>query len=291
MTASTIESRVTLGVDVGATLAKLAVRGADGVLRCEFLPADAQADIIARIAAAAPETIGVSGCGATELEGRLDRPVDRFVEFEAWGAGSRALLTRQSIDAAEPYVLASVGTGTSVLRVHGARVDRLGGTALGGGTVLGLGVALTGCESHGELCDLARGGERGNVDLLVSHIYEPGEIAIPGEVTAASFGNLARWLSHGKKPAAGDPSRREDLAASVMGLVGENVALICCGLANAAQVRRVVYGGATLVDNPALLAVLMGVTAGMGCQPILLDQGGYAGAVGAMVLASGEAQV
>ncbi|MFV1959295.1 MAG: FGGY family carbohydrate kinase, partial [Planctomycetota bacterium] len=49
-----------------------------------------------------------------------------------------------------------VGTGTSILRVEDGQATRLGGTALGGGTVLGLGVALTGCESYEELCALFR---------------------------------------------------------------------------------------------------------------------------------------
>lgn len=282
---------VAVGVDVGATLAKLAIRAADRSLRCEFLPADAHAALAARVVESAPESVGLSGCGAAAFERVLARPAERFIEFEAWGAGSRALLSDQGIDPGEPYMLVSVGTGTSILRVAEGRVERLGGTALGGGTVLGLGVALTGCESHAELCDLARQGERGNVDLLVSHIYQPGEIALPGDVTAACFGNLARWLSHGQAPASGDPSHREDLAASVMGMVGENVGLICCGYAVAAQTRRIVYGGATLVDNPALLAILMGVSATMQCEPIALDRGGYAGAVGALVLAAGDESI
>ena len=189
-------------------------------------------------------------------------------------------------------VQVSLGTGTSVLEVRDASTTRLGGSALGGGTVLGLGVALTGCESYDELCKLAREGRRGNVDLLVSDIYRPGEVPIPGEVTAASFGQLARWLTPdtGDDPLPhGDPTRREDLACAVMGLVGENVGLISCGFANAAGIGRVVYGGATLRENPALVAVLLGVTAVMGCNPVLLEDGGFAGALGALTLATESA--
>jgi type II pantothenate kinase len=278
-----------VGIDVGATLAKLAVREPDGRLAFGFLPASALGAVARRVSALTPESIGLTGCGAAGLEAHLDSAPTRLIEFEAWGTGSRALLERQDLDADEPYLLVSVGTGTSVLQVEKTRATRLGGTALGGGTVLGLGVALTGCESYDELCKLAERGRRANVDLMVSDIYPPGEIALPGDVTAASFGNLARWLSPatgGSAPASGDPSQREDLAAAVMGLVGENVALICSGLAERVNIQRIVFGGAALKQNRALVAVLMGVTAGMGFEPVLLADGGFAGAVGALELAS-----
>ena len=73
-----------------------------------------------------------------------------------------------------------------------------------------------------------------------------------------------------------------DLAAAVMGLVAENVALISCGLAATAGVSRVVFGGATLPGNDLLRALLAGVTAALGREPILLDKGAHAGAVGAL---------
>jgi type II pantothenate kinase len=286
-------ARPAVGIDVGATLAKLAVLEPGGRLDFGFLPASALGAVAKRIRALGAASIGLTGCGAARLEAQLDETPARFIEFEAWGTGSRVLLERQDVDTDEPYLLVSVGTGTSVLQVEQGSATRLGGSALGGGTVLGLGVALTGCESYEELCGLAERGQRSNVDLMVSDIYPPGEIALPGDLTAASFGNLARWLSpenEGGAPASGDPSQREDLAASVMGLVGENVALICCGLAERAGVGRVVYGGATLKQNPALVAVLLGITAGMGRQPVLLSDGGFAGAVGALEMAAAPEQ-
>ena len=274
-----------VGVDIGATLAKLAVRAPDGKLGFEFHSANDLPAVQQRIADLAPHCVGLTGCGAKALEARLDLPTLRMLEFEAWGLGSRSLLRAQGIDENSPYLLVSLGTGTSVLRVEGEEVSRVGGTALGGGTVLGLGVALTGCATHRAICRLAERGDRGRVDLRVGDIYEAGEIALPGETTAASFGNLARWLAQEPPEEADggpDPSRPEDLAAAVMGLVGENVALICCGIAQATGIARLVYGGATLHENPALVATLQAVSAGMGNATIFLDEGSFAGAAGAL---------
>jgi type II pantothenate kinase len=72
-----------------------------------------------------------------------------------------------------------------------------------------------------------------------------------------------------------------------MGLVGENVALICAGLAAAHGVRRVVYGGSTLRGNKPLRDVLALITAAFGREPVLLDAGEFAGALGALELSGG----
>jgi pantothenate kinase len=70
-----------------------------------------------------------------------------------------------------------------------------------------------------------------------------------------------------------------------MGLVGENIALICGGLAAATQVRRIVFAGSTLRGNPALVEVLREITRALGREPIFLAQGEHAGALGALLLA------
>ncbi len=274
-----------VGIDVGATLAKLAVREPSGALRYAFVPARALDEVSRRVRELSPRGVGLTGCGANTLEQYLEKTPHRLVEFEAWALGARELLRGLQIDQSAPYLLVSLGTGTSVLRIEGESVTRLGGTALGGGTVLGLGVALAGCASYEELCELARRGQRGNVDLLIGDIYGPGEIALPGDATAAAFGNLARRLTGerlGDDPAAASAAEPADLAAAVMSLVGENVALLVGGLASHAGVRRVVFGGATLPGNETLRAVLTQVSSAIGLEPILLDEGGYAGALGAL---------
>ena len=60
-------------------------------------------------------------------------------EFDAWRAGAIRLLERQGEKPPERDLLVSLGTGTSMLLVEPGRANRVGGTALGGGTLLGLG--------------------------------------------------------------------------------------------------------------------------------------------------------
>jgi type II pantothenate kinase len=157
-------------------------------------------------------------------------------------------------------------------------VNRVGGTALGGGTVMGLGALLLGNASFDEICALAARGDRRHVDMLVSDIYRPGEIALTGDLTAANFGKPSLRSSQRPRP--------EDVAAAIMGMVGENVALICAGLAAPHGLHHVVFGGSTLRDNPSLREVLRDITSAFGREPVFLERGEYAGAVGALELAA-----
>ncbi len=272
-----------VGVDAGATLAKLAIQHADGREERRLVPAADPAALDAALAELAPAHLGLTGAGSADLAGRLAErgglptPV-RVMEFAAWGSGAAYLLKEQGLAGDDPYLLVSLGTGTSVMLADGLAVHRVGGTALGGGTVIGLGGLLVGERDFGALARLAAGGDRRHVDLLVSDIYRPGEIALTGDLTAANFGKLAR-------PEASDASP-EDLAQAIMGLVGENVALICAGLGSAQgrPVRRVVFGGSTLRDNPSLRDVLQLITSAFGHEVVFLEGGEFAGAVGALRL-------
>lgn len=264
---------------MGATLAKLALRGPDGVTRYELLPAGALERVAARIASVRPRRVGLTGGGATRLASLLDPGTAAVDEFRAWAHGARGLLREQGVGADGDFLLVSLGTGTSALRV-GRSAVRVGGTALGGGTLMGLGRALTGAQSYAELTELARAGDRRRVDLLVADIYRGGDAPLPGELNAASFGKLGD----------GDASRADarDLAHAVVGLVGENVALICCGLAAAAGVGRIVFGGSTLRENPALTEILTLLCTALGREPVLLAKGEFAGALGALELVTGS---
>jgi type II pantothenate kinase len=270
-----------VGVDVGATLAKIAIRTPDGATEFTFIPAAALGDVAETVEQAKPVNVGMTGGGAADLARLLSHEAVVVNEFAAWGAGSTALLREQLGQdlTTERHLVVSVGTGTSVMLVDGLSVTRVGGTALGGGTVVGLGSLLTGLSSFSKIAELAATGRRRNVDLLVSDIYRAGEIPLSGDLTAANFGKLLRA---GPVATAPEP---EDLAHALMGLVGENIALICGGLATATQVSRMVFGGSTLRANPALVDVIRDITRAIGREPIFLAYGEHAGALGALLLA------
>ncbi len=263
---------------MGASLAKLAIRRGDLPLRFEIAPAEPIERVAREVESLRPDRVGVTGGGAPRLADlvRLDtRPIG---EFEAWSAGARELLRGQGAAHDGSFLLVSVGTGTSALLVDGERVVRVGGTALGGGTLLGLGAVLTGRTGFEEIVAMAGAGDRRRVDLLISDVYPDGLEGLPGAASAASFGKLPRLAARG---AASDP---RDLAGALVALIGENVALLCNALAAQAGARRIVFGGAALRGNAPLARLLVGITAALGREPVLLANGEFAGAIGALLL-------
>lgn len=269
------------GIDWGATLAKLAVRRPGEALGYRLLPSDDAEACRRALAELGATRVGVTGGGADRLVRELPGAV-AVNEFAAWGAGAAALLAENDGggESAQRHLLVSLGTGTSVLLVDGLSVSRIGGTALGGGTLLGLAAGLLGTSDFEQIVALAKKGSRREVDLLVSDIYRAGGIALAGDLTAANFGKLAPRLAAGERVAP------EDLAHALMGLLGENVALVCAGLAAAAQVRRIVFGGSTLRGNDALVEITGAITRALGREPVFLPRVEYAGALGALLLAS-----
>lgn len=260
------------GIDVGATLCKLALQK-DGIAVAHY-PSTDLFGVRALVEAWGPARIGVTGGGADRLGMEIGGVLVRHVsEFEAWGRGGAAIAALDGVTLPERHLLVSLGTGTSVLLVDHDRVERVGGTALGGGTLMGLGRLLVGTSTFEEIAGLAAQGDRRTVDLLVSDVYRAGATSILRDLTAASFAKL-------------DSSRREDVAHALMGLVGENVALICGGLARAAGVDTIVYCGSTLVENEALQAILREITTVFGHRPVFLPRGAFCGAVGSAELAA-----
>jgi type II pantothenate kinase len=262
---------VTVGLDVGATLCKIAVR--DGTLATEHHPSHDLAPVRARLDALRPARVGATGGGAIELGASVaGAPIEHVSEFEAWGRGAPLVAATEGIALPRRHLLVSLGTGTSILSVDDDQIMRVGGTALGGGTLVGLGRLLLGVETFAEVTALAARGDRRRVDLLVSDVYRGTVPAIAADLTASSFAKLAS-----RAPA--------DVAHAITGLVGENVALIAGSLARGMDVEAVVYCGSTLLGNPALRAIVEEITTRFGHRPLFLAGGAFCGAVGAAAVA------
>jgi type II pantothenate kinase len=256
-----------VGIDAGASLWKLARVRED--LDLELLPTGAIEEVRRRIADWKPEQVHVTGGGAARISAMLEGVDIRHVsEFEAWARGAPRLAGRAGWTLPQRYLLVSLGTGTSILEIDGGTVQRLGGTALGGGTLLGLARLLCNAESFAEVTELASRGERGRVDLLVRDVYPEGGIALPPDLTASNFAKLAS-----REPA--------DLAHALLGLLGENIGIACTAMAHARSVEIVVFGGSALEANPKLQEILRLTLEMGGREARFLPDGAFCGAVGA----------
>ncbi|TVU12151.1 hypothetical protein EJB05_45781 [Eragrostis curvula] len=139
-----------------------------------------------------------------------------------------------------PYLLVNIGSGVSMIEVIGkGKFERIIGSHLGGGTILGLARLLTGCSSYEEFLELSQKGNNLSVDLTVGDIYgEEGypKIGLPASTTAASFGKVnSNKLSEYKV---------EDLAAALLNSFTYNIGQIAYFVANLSGLKRIFFRGA-----------------------------------------------
>lgn len=219
-------------------------------------------------------TGGKAALMAALLNNSSSNSVSTIVEFEATYRGVRYILN-ESGQLLDHFVLTNVGTGTSIHHIQASGQVRIGGTGVGGGTMLGLASLLTGVTDYAEMIHLAGQGRRDTVDLKVKHIYEGSEPPIPGDLTASNFGNV-------RGGSASDFEKADQLAA-VIGLVGETVATTSVLAAGSCDVSHVVYIGSSFVGNEPLRKAVEGYTILRGATPVFLANGEYSGAIGALL--------
>ncbi|WP_248930177.1 type II pantothenate kinase [Paenibacillus hamazuiensis] len=262
-----------IGVDAGGTLIKIAYMQ-DGVLQFEKVPAAEIAQAAKRLRDRFPDAdICATGGKSALLQSHLQRPIRSMVEFDATCKGAKFLMERQGIFP-DSFVLTNVGTGTSVHYVEKDRHLRVGGIGVGGGTLMGLSYLLTGIRDYEEIIRMSRLGNRKHIDLKVSDIYEGTEPPIPGDLTASNFGK-ALGLQTGREP--------EDMLASVIGLVGETITTISVQAAAQSGTSSIVYIGSSFIENDVLENTVANYTRLRGCEPTVLKDGHYSGALGALL--------
>jgi type II pantothenate kinase len=124
----------------------------------------------------------------------------------------------------ERYIIASMGTGIAfTLNEPGVDGKHVGGTGLGGGTLMALSKLILGISDFRQLCELARTGSAAKVDLLISDIVGADYGAtLRADVVASSLAKVALF---DERPADNDLAAA--LVATVTNAIGAHAAAIC----------------------------------------------------------------
>ena len=264
-----------IGIDAGGTLVKVAA-SVNGAIMYRKFPArklGVAAEWLNRHYFDA--TLCMTGGKADMLQALF--PPGRcstLPEFAATCSGIQYLL-KDKPDRPESFILTNVGTGTSIHYLDGQTQTRIGGTGVGGGTLIGLASLLTGLGDYEEIVEIACSGRRHPIDLKVQDIYEGSTPPIIGDLTASNFGKGP--FDHV------DAFRREDLLAAVIGLVGETVATASIFASGQFGTRDIVYIGSTFDGNPLLRDTVADYTRFKEANPLFVENGEYSGAIGAML--------
>ena len=192
-----------------------------------------------------------------------------------------------SYSSAYPYMLVTIGTGVSVLRVDGPRKhERVSGSTIGGGTFWGLMRLLTDVENFEEAMKLAEKGDPTKVDMMVGDIYGEDsdaleKLGLTADIVASSFGKLVSK----EDPAKG--LTQEDLARALLSLVTNNIGQVAYLNAKLHKTPRIYFVGSFLRHNmisQRRLSYAIDYWSKGEMEALFLEHEGYFGALGAFLM-------
>ncbi len=156
--------------------------------------------------------IGVTGGKSSDLDDSLSGiKIVKINEIEAIGLGAKKLYDIKE----EPALVVSAGTGTACVHIHGNNFNHLGGIAVGGGMLEGLGTLLFKNSNGLEINQFASSGSRAELDLLIGDVVNKIGNLSP-EITAVNFGKV--------KSSSADTM--ENTAAALCNMIGEVIGTV-----------------------------------------------------------------
>lgn len=165
-------------------------------------------------------------------------------------------------------LVVSIGTGTPIIKVSNNKVEHIGGTGLGAGTIYGMSQYVCQSATIDKINFLAKNGILNNVNLTVGDIYQfQNQISIPLDATAGNFAKL----NH--------ESRMSDIILGLMNMVGESIGSLSCAL-NKSNYKIVIVGGGLFY--PKFIESLQQTIHFYGHDSIALKDGIFAGCYGAL---------
>jgi type II pantothenate kinase len=255
------------GIDAGLTLTKIARRTARGV---ELSASETNIELAGTSASDTDACVGVTGARAGGV--RVTATAVPVQEIEAAAHGAIALMRVPPPE----FVLALLGTGTAFAAVRGASVTHLGGTAMGGGSFAAIARRIEPKLTYRDMIEAAARGDRRNADLMVSDAYPGGIGRIGGDMTAAHLAKNGGSL--------------DDFLAALLNMHGENIAQIAAGRGLVAGIRTIVIAGGFAHENDLLVTSISSMAALFGMTVDVAPHAGFAGDVGAALMASRQVQ-
>ena len=166
--------------------------------------------------------------------------MNRFRSFYEVGKGG--VVREEEGDFTFPHISVNIGSGVSILKVHSpTKFERIGGSLLGGATLIGLSKLIIGVDNYNDIFNLARKGNYKNLDLLIKDIYkgESENLKLPENAVASSLGKVHEFIQSNK---VGD-IKKEDIALSLVTMICFQLTQIAVIFARRNNIKKIYYFG------------------------------------------------
>lgn len=279
--AMTEKTKTVIGIDVGGSTTKIVgfreVGGERQLIEPIFVRAT---DAITSVYGAFGKFTMQNGLALSDIDRVLmtgvgssfmDQPIysldcRKVSEFHSVGLGGLYL---SGLDEA---IVVSMGTGTALIhavrRGGSTETEYLGGTGVGGGTLVGLSRQMLGVDTVEHLEQLASTGDLNKVDLRIGDISGDLNFQIGKEITASNFGKLS------------DIANKHDIALGIANMVAETIAMLAVFAARNFKVKTVVLTG-NLTALRSVTRVFEDLEKNFGVRFLIPDHAQFATVIGA----------
>lgn len=266
------------GIDIGSTSTKVVVLDNDSIsCRMRVRASDAVAAAAGALGKLDTEQgykiqdfdrVAITGAGASKIHKDIfDIPTIRIEEITAIGHGGKFLSKSDDI------IIANIGTGTPFIEANRNRIAHIGGTGVGGGTIIGLAKALLKTSDFETIMDLASRGDLSHVDLMIQDIAETNISFLAKDVTASNF---AKMLEN---------ATREDIAIAIINMVYQVIGMLSVFVAQSRNKKNIVVTG-NGSNNIIGRNVLAGISEMYGIHFEFPEDAEFSTAIGAVLAAS-----
>ncbi|MCL2462329.1 MAG: type II pantothenate kinase [Defluviitaleaceae bacterium] len=265
--------RITIGIDIGGSTTKIiGIRGNEILAPTIVRANDPVASLFGAFGKfvdsgnlSLPDIakIMITGVGSSFITKPIyGLPTAKVAEFLANGLGGLHL---SGLDRA---VIVSMGTGTSLVLADHENIAHIGGTGMGGGTIMGLSSRMLNIRDIQLIIQTAENGDLSNIDLRVGDLTNDALPGLPSYTTASNFGRIS------------DVASNSDIALGIINLVLQSIGMTAVFSArNTGLDKAVLIGKLTAIPQcPAIFAAL---TELFGVSFIIPENSEYATAVGA----------
>jgi len=272
-----------IGIDIGSTTTKiigLKNGSSAGMLTVKaFDPVTSAAGALGRflienrIPVSDIERIALTGAGATKIDDNIfDIKTGKIDEMQAIGLGGSYLSGRRS------GLIANIGTGTALVNVRtDGKVEHVGGTGVGGGTIIGLANRLIKISDYEHIIELAQKGKLSEVDLMINDISETDISFIKKNMTASNFAKVS------------ENARDEDLALGILNMVFQVIGMLTVFASRSLGYDSVVITG-NVGRNDIAYQILNEIGAMYKTTYVFPENAQYATALGAALSAARPGQ-
>lgn len=211
------------------------------------------------------ERIAATGIGSKTLSGKLlGYPVIKVDEFAANAASASFICDEKE------FIVVSMGSGTNFVHITPNGAKHIGGSALGGGTILGLFSQMFVGGGWPQIRSLAERGSLDKIDLYLKDVSTEPLPGLPLDTTVTNFGKVN-----------GHPAPH-DLALGLINMVLQNIGVMAYLAGSGRGIKNFVLIGrlATLPHTEEIFGRLNTL---YGVKFILSKQAAFMTAIGAAI--------